>query len=108
MNYKTNDFAKRLIHLADYASHMKLSLANNKEPYFLIESIDNKNYYYFVVPDDLDLSNVIIPLYSWYLLNDNRQLVAIPKTKAYARDLLKLQKAGKVDKLDITKDHIIL
>ena len=108
MNYKTNDYANRLIHLADYASHMKLSLVNDKEPYFLIESIDNKNYYYFVVPDDLDLTNVIIPLYSWYILSGNRQLIAIPKTKAYARDLLRLQKAGKVQKLDINKDHIIL
>lgn len=108
MNYKTNDYANRLIHLADYSSHMKISLVNDKEPYFLIESIDSKNYYYFVVPDNLDLTNVIIPLYSWYVLNDNRQLVAIPKAKAYARDLLKLQKAGKVGKLDINKDHIIL
>ena len=97
------------MHLADYSSHMKITLVNNdKEPYFMIESIDSKNYYYFVVPDNLDLTNVIIPLYSWYVLNDNRQLVAIPKTKAYAKDLLKLQKKGVVGKLDINKDHIIL
>lgn len=109
MNYKTNDYANRLIHLANYSSHMKLTLVNNgNENYFMIDSIDNKNYYYFVVPNDLDLTNVIIPLYSWYLLNNNCQLVAIPKSKAYARDLLKLQKQGKVLKLDIKKDRVIL
>ena len=109
MNYKTNDYIARLIHLADYSSHMKITFVNNgKENYFMIDSIDSKDYYYFVVPDSLDLTNVIIPLYSWYLLNDNRQLVAIPKSKAYAKDLLRLQKQGKVQKLDISKDHIIL
>ena len=108
MNYKTNDYANRLIHLAEYSSHMKISLVNDKNPYFLIESIDSKNYYYFVVSDDLDLTNVIIPLYSWYVLNDNRQLVAMPKNKAYTKDLVKLYKAGKIQKLDINKDHIIL
>ena len=109
MNYKTNDYANRLIHLADYASHMKLTLVNNgKEFYFMIDRVDNKNYYYFVVPDHLDLTNVIIPLYSWYILNGNRQLVAIPKSKAYVKDLLRLQKQGKVLKLDITKDKVLL
>ena len=108
MNYKTNDYANQLIHLADYASHMKLSLVNDKNPYFLIESIDSKNYYYFVVSDSLDLTNVVIPMYSWYILQDNRQLVAMPKNKAYTKDLVKLYKAGKIQKLDITKDRIIL
>lgn len=109
MNNKTRTYADELIHLADYSSHMKLKeVANGNNPYYLIESKDDKEYYYFVIPEYLDLQNIIVPMFNWFKLQDDLYLIATPKKKGYAKDLLKLVKQKKVRFLDPKKDKIIL
>lgn len=109
MNHKTRTYANELIHLADYSSHLKLKeVANGNEPYYLIESKDDKDYYYFVIPETLDLKNIIVPMFNWFKLEGDLYLIATPKSKGYGKDLLKLVKQKKIRFLDVTKDKVIL
>ena len=111
MNYKTKNYANKLIALAKHCSGLELVFVQNgNDCYFQILRANTKEYIYFVVPSDMEeLRGKMVPLFSWYLLNDNRYLIAMKRSKKYLyADLLPMQKEGLIGKLNIKQDKVIL